>query len=367
MLYKRGSTWWCCFVREGIRYRKSMSTSNRRLAADRASAFRNKVVNVEFGIRERVRFPTFGEVYKEMIEKLADKRRASTIERYGVASVPLLRTFKNTRIDQISIESVEKYMRQRTKTKSRKTGRVVEGSTVNREIATARRALVLYAKKETRKNKQFTLFNPFATVEKYAEPEGRDRVVTHAEEAQYLRCCTEPLHSIALLLVETGMRVSEVVALKKADVHPTYVEVTQSKTKSGRRQIPLTPRARAVLDFRVAIAKGPWVFPAKSDPNEHMRKPNNGHAAALKRSGVAPFRLHDLRHTFASRTGEWARALDLREILGHAKIDMTKRYYHGSKEHHALAIAQAHEHNEAERAKVVLNADSPQNKPQRPN
>ena len=46
---------------------------------------------------------------------------------------------------------------------------------------------------------------------------------------------------------------------------------------------------------------------AKGNPDEHVRKPDNEHAAALKRSGVTPpFRLHDLRHTAATRMGEAA-------------------------------------------------------------
>lgn len=69
--------------------------------------------------------------------------------------------------------------------------------------------------------------------------------------------------------------------------------------------MPLLPVFKS--KFRAATVQGPWLFPAKGNPDEHVRKPDNEHAAALKRSGVTPpFRLHDLRHTAATRMGEAA-------------------------------------------------------------
>ena len=46
---------------------------------------------------------------------------------------------------------------------------------------------------------------------------------------------------------------------------------------------------------RLADANSAYLFPHEKDPNRPMLKVNNAHSGALKRSGVASFRLYDLR------------------------------------------------------------------------
>jgi integrase len=58
-----------------------------------------------------------------------------------------------------------------------------------------------------------------------------------------------------------------------------------------------------------------------------------GFVAALKRAGITDFRIHDLRHTFASHYMMRGGSLGaLQKILGHKDIEMTMRYAHLSSE-----------------------------------
>ena len=61
---------------------------------------------------------------------------------------------------------------------------------------------------------------------------------------------------------------------------------------------------------------------------------------ACNEARVKDFRLHDLRHTFASRlvmAGADIRAVQ--ELLGHASIVMTMKYSHLSSEHRQRAVS----------------------------
>jgi len=73
----------------------------------------------------------------------------------------------------------------------------------------------------------------------------------------------------------------------------------------------------------------------------HDRLRNGGHigdikhsfTSACKRAGIADFRFHDLRHTYASHLamrGVHIRALQ--ERLGHKTLIMTQRYSHSAPE-----------------------------------
>jgi integrase len=66
---------------------------------------------------------------------------------------------------------------------------------------------------------------------------------------------------------------------------------------------------------------------------------NNAHwfVPAVRASGIAPFRWHDCRHTYASRLRQTGTPLgNIAELLGHKGLAMTRRYSH-------LAISNLHE------------------------
>ena len=111
------------------------------------------------------------------------------------------------------------------------------------------------------------------------------------------------------------------------------------KTKAARRRVPLTAAARNVLGRRMAGLKTPFLFPCETDPARPVPKVNNAHDRAVKASKVAPFRLYDLRHTWATRAAESGIDLvTLAALLGHSKIQMVLRYAHPTQEHQARSV-----------------------------
>jgi integrase len=170
------------------------------------------------------------------------------------------------------------------------------------------------------------------------------RVVTPDEERRYLLACSQPLRDVAILMIETGMRPEEIYRLERRNVHTdkSYILNPYGKTKAARRKLPLSQRAIRVLERRLKKVEGEYVFPSTrrgKNPSRHIVKLNNAHLGALKRSGVEPFRLYDLRHSFATRAAEaGVDIMTLAALLGHSRVQMVMRYAHPSEEHQFAAI-----------------------------
>jgi|SRR5665213_2029749 len=103
--------------------------------------------------------------------------------------------------------------------------------------------------------------------------------------------------------------------------------------------------AKSILTRRLSECKddkgqrGAYLFPHASDRNRPVPRVNNAHDRAVKDSKVAPFRLYDLRHTWATRAVEAGIDLvTLAAMLGHSKINMVLRYAHPTQEHQTKAM-----------------------------
>jgi integrase len=126
--------------------------------------------------------------------------------------------------------------------------------------------------------------------------------------------------------------------------------ITHGKTRAARRVLPMTPRVRAILEDRWQGAGRPeegWVWPAptKSGHIDHfsLRKQ---HQRALRASGVRPFVLYSLRHTFLTRLGEsGCDAWTLARIAGHSSVAISSRYVHPSEDAILDAMARLGGHN----------------------
>ena len=106
-------------------------------------------------------------------------------------------------------------------------------------------------------------------------------------------------------------------------------------TKKGKpRGIHLNKQAIAAL---VSVEPDParrvgLVF--KRSSGEHWGAIRTAFDAAVKRAALPDFRFHDLRHTAASWLAMRGRPLvEIKEVLGHASINMTMRYAHLSPAH----------------------------------
>lgn len=151
------------------------------------------------------------------------------------------------------------------------------------------------------------------------------------------------LNPMVLLALNTGMRRGEIFNLtwSHVDLKRRSLTVAGEGAKSGKtRHIPLNDEAfSAIVAWRNQIEGSALVFssPVTGGRFDNIRK---SWASLMKASTVQSFRFHDLRHTFASKLVMAGVDLNtVRELLGHASIDMTLRYAHLAPEHKANAVA----------------------------
>jgi integrase len=176
--------------------------------------------------------------------------------------------------------------------------------------------------------------NPFRGIKMLREPVGNMRIVSPEEEELYLPQAGQPLHDVAVLMLNTGMRPMEVYSLHSRNCHNDYVQVIEGKTAFARRTIPLNGPALEVIGRR---RNGSWLFPGRF--GGHINQVRQ-HETLVERLKLEDLRLYDLRHTFGSRMAMAGVDLaTLKELMGHSDIRITMRYIHPTPEHKKNAIA----------------------------
>ncbi|WP_268748777.1 tyrosine-type recombinase/integrase [Burkholderia oklahomensis] len=119
----------------------------------------------------------------------------------------------------------------------------------------------------------------------------------------------------------------------RVDFDRAVLSLEPGDTKNGKRRVvPLNDEAMAALRdqrewVRVTEPRSPWVFAVAS--GGRMTTIQKGFRAACVRAGIDDFRVHDLRHTFASWLVMAGVSLYVvKDLLGHSSITVTERYAH---------------------------------------
>ena len=204
--------------------------------------------------------------------------------------------------------------------------------------------------------------NPCRFVLRYKEGR-RERFLTEDEYRQVGAALREledegkvPTRAAAALrlVMLTGCRVGEVLTLKWSDVDRKSGEIRLRDAKTGARMVPLTPAALEVLAGIKRVRRSPWVFPARK-ADRHLSDLRPYWHRVRERAEVEDVRIHDLRHSFASRALALGLALPMiGRLLGHTDIGSTARYAHLSREAEKIAVARVGDSIEAD----VLPAES---------
>ena len=178
--------------------------------------------------------------------------------------------------------------------------------------------------------------NPCRSVPKY-RTRRRERFLTDAEFQRLGRVLDEmeaegrisPYAGAALrLLMLTGCRRNEILTLRWEDVRLEAQELHLKDSKTGPRMVSLSPQAAAVLACIDEVPGNPWVIPG-AKPGQRLSSLFGPWRRVRTRAGLDDVRIHDLRHSYASRALALGESLPvIAKLLGHAQVQTTARYTH---------------------------------------
>ena len=164
--------------------------------------------------------------------------------------------------------------------------------------------------------------------ERFLAPEEYRRVGRSLAELEAEGRVTAPAAAALRLLMLTGCRRTEVLTLRWDDVDHTSGELRLRDAKSGARMVPLTPTAAAVLAGIARVSGNPWVF-VNGKASGRLSHVSKAWYRVRERAGVEDVRIHDLRHSFASRALALGESLTMiGRLLGHTDTGSTERYAH---------------------------------------
>lgn len=175
------------------------------------------------------------------------------------------------------------------------------------------------------------------------EPKVRIRWITQGQARTLIHSVTQPwLQDVVSFALATGARASEILGLtwEQVDLSNRTAWLEADETKSARaRSVPLNDDAVVILARRVGTHKTHVFSRAKKPINKVDQRMFQ---VACATAGIANFRFHDLRHTWASwHVQAGTPLLVLKELGGWETIEMVQKYAHLGRSHlasHADAV-----------------------------
>ncbi|CAI4033496.1 putative Phage integrase [Nitrospira tepida] len=319
-LFKRHKVWWMSFSYQGRQIRRTTGTTDRRLAESILAKIKVKLIEGQYfdRLEEQVR------TVEEMMDRYHRERvigRSRHGERRARAMLKhLLPIFGQMTLAQVTPKELAAYKWRRLQEKA-------APATIVKELAFLKAAFNMAIREW-----EWCRDNPVRRVSMGKVNNARVRYCDDQTLAQIYQACPGWLQPIVMVARYTGLRRDNVVSLQWNQVDLARGLIVLDHTKNGDRLgiplcEPVIKTLEAVKPSR-PYADGPVFLQRNGDPVTGDMV-TIAFRRACRAVGVADFRFHDLRHTFASALVQ--RGVDLyrvQRLLGHRDGRMTQRYAH---------------------------------------
>lgn len=297
---------------------------NLTIARQTEAAIKGDMVRGEFEIMQEKKTPTLGEVWSKYLPWAMEHKKSwkSDLWYYRLHLEP---RFGKKTLDAISPIDIER-MKTELRKGVNKRGKSFAAATIKHQLVIIRRLYNL-----ARKWNLFDGKNPIASVSMPKLDNQKTEFLTNEELTRLLDTLdTWPFRESAAFIrfaLFTGLRRGELFKLQWDDVDFERGIITLKDPKSGKTEnIPVSMKALDVL--KALEVTSPFVFPGKAGK---QRVDFNGPWQRIRKAADLPagFRLHGLRHHFASTlVSAGVDLLVVQKLLTHKDAKTTARYAH---------------------------------------
>jgi integrase len=332
-LYKRGGVWWYSFIFAGKRVQESAKTSRKTIAAEAEKNRRLELERTLAGIpveKKTNRISSVADVvgvYRGRYEIDHRERPQSVLFSRGRLA-HITRLLGNALLPDVTQDVVRGYIKTRLEDGA-------SGRTINMELGELSRAI----------GKPWSILWP--KVRKQEERKNVGKALSAEQEARLteagVRSRSQIINAFVRVALLTGMRSGEnrTLTWEQVDFSTRIVTVGRAKSECGTgRQIPMNEELFQVLSAhaewytkRFGEAKPEYyLFPfGKPTPNDPTRPISDISSAweTIREAAGVNCRLHDLRHTVATKMAEaGVPESTMLALLGHMSRAMLERYSH---------------------------------------
>ncbi|HOW86905.1 MAG TPA: site-specific integrase [Candidatus Aminicenantes bacterium] len=307
-----GGRWAYDFWFSGKRYIRVVGESKEQ-AESAMAVHRKRLLDEKFGLASPITDLRFDDFSEDYFKKVSKQKRSWRRDRLSLDH--LEHAFRGKMTSEITKQAIEEYKIKRIKK--------VAAATVNREIALLSNVFT------TAIDWKNAVSNPVTGVARYEEPDPVERPLTSDEEERLLAAASKRLRPILILLINTGMRRNELLSLRWKNINFVASQVVIPKTNCKRKHMRMVPLNSLAIETLRAIPRiHDYVFHNKRT-GTYIRDIKTSFHKACETAGIKRLRLHDLRHTFATRLRDKGESLTtIMKLMGHSKYETTLRYAH---------------------------------------
>ena len=334
-VFKRGDVYWYEFIFAGKRIRESTKSHSKTVAKEAEKDRRRSLERTFVGLpaeKREDRIQTIADLITRYLGHYGLNHRAKSIAFANGRLAHVRRLLGSTVLPDLTEDAIRSYIRTRL-------SEGAAGRTVNMELGELSRSI----------EKPWSLLWP--KVRKLEERKDVGKALSPKEESKLIAAVvdyaspnrSQTLGTFIRTALLTGMRSGEIASLTwgQVDLAQRIVTVGKAKTSSGTgRQIPMNPQLFEVFsahaewftrrfgDTRPAYYLFPFGKPTPNDPTRPITDMTSAWEALRKRAGVQ-CRLHDLRHTAATKMAEaGVPESTTLALMGHMSRAMMERYSH---------------------------------------
>ena len=338
-VYKRGNRYWFKRMIDGRTYYRPLgiSVSQKALLSARLAQVEDDIVALHYGLERPAgngSSVTFSEFRKRYLEAKKDKK---TIDRDRQRLEYVAKIWPDLPLGFYTKAHVE--MLEKKLSAADAIGREPKPATINRYMELLRAMFNLAIEDGVVKDNPLRFYQPFAE-------EGTRRALSDDELRRILAAASElekdkgfrlraVFRDLILFALATGMRLGEILNLRREWITEDLAALPLASTKSRRRGNG-APKQRVKLvalnDVALEIisrqhGKDGYVF------DLHRRDAmviQHGVEAIRRLAKIPDFTFHHLRHTASTLVASQSSLATAKAVLGHADVRTTLRYTHPS-------------------------------------